>query len=170
MAHGLRLASHPMFSGSVKGIDIGANAVHTNLSICEEGGGFVFSGRVKGNPPVYSVIAYMDPDGRGEYDATTATAVPDAEGDFVLHCNALARGKKGELRIVYLQANGVASGFLSATPYRYRYAVDDAGKVDIPSVQTRFLLIPLLHQVFELLPRYFSTNKVQIQALLFYCE
>jgi heat shock protein HslJ len=86
---------------------------------------------VIGEPPVYAVLGYMDPEEGSDYDATTATAIPDADGRFTLDCQALAPGKKAVLRVVYLQANGVASGFLSRTPYRYPYSVAADGSVDV---------------------------------------
>lgn len=146
-AHAMRLASHPIFCGSVKGMRMQATARPTDFAIEKEGKGFKFTGKVTGEPPVYGVLAYMDPDGGGDYDATTATAVPDKEGNFSLHCHAFKPGKSAELRIVLLQANGVASGFLSATPYRFPYTVDKEGNADITSIQTRFTLQPLVDVV-----------------------
>ena len=131
LASGLRLAAHPMFSGSVKGMRLPPSAQPDQLVIRQKGKGFEVSGRVIGDPPVYGVIAYMDPDGGSDYDATTTTAVPDEDGFFTLDCQALAPGKEAQLRIVYLQANGVASGFLSSTPYRYPYRVAADGTADI---------------------------------------
>lgn len=147
LAHALRLASHPIFSGSIKGVDIPANVEVTGASIEQAGNGCDFSATVKADPPVYGVVAYMDPEGGGDYDATTTTAVPDKDGKFVLHCQAFAKGKAGELRVVYLQSNGVASGFLSATPYSYPYRVESSGKVDISASRTRLLLEPLVSAV-----------------------
>lgn len=137
LAHALRLASHPMFSGSIKGARLPASARPSDLKVEQKGKGFVFSGKVTGEPPVYGVLAYMDPEGGGDYDATTATAVPDQDGRFALDCQALRPGKAGELRIVYLQANGVASGFLSATPYRYSYTVAADGTADISAIEAK---------------------------------
>ncbi len=134
LAHALRLASHPMFSGSAKDISKPRSAKPDDLKIQPKGKGFEFSGRVttaSNEPPVYAVIAYMDPMGGSDYDATTTTAVPDQDGKFTLDCQALAPGKTGELRVVYLQANGQASGFLSSTPYRYPYLVAKDGATDI---------------------------------------
>ncbi|GAA5116322.1 NPCBM/NEW2 domain-containing protein [Luteolibacter yonseiensis] len=147
LAHALRLASHPIFCGSIKGVDIPANVLVTDASIQQAGNGCDFSATVKADPPVYGVVAYMDPEGGGDYDATTTTAVPDKNGKFVLHCQTFAKGKAGELRVVYLQSNGVASGFLSATPYSYPYLVDSSGKVDISASRTRLLLEPLVAAV-----------------------
>jgi hypothetical protein len=143
LAHGLRLASHPMFSGSVKGMDLRANVEPEDLAIELIEGGFALSGRVQADPPVYGVVAYMDPEGNSDYNATTTTAVPDADGRFRLECRALENGKSSELRVVYLQANGVASGFLSATPFRYPYTVGKDGEVDVSGVRTQLLLKPL---------------------------
>jgi heat shock protein HslJ len=134
LAHAFRLAAHPMFSGSVKDISKPRSAKSDELKIQPKGQGFEFSGRVttaSNEPPVYAVIAYMDPAGGNDYDSTTTTAVPDKDGKFTLDCQALAPGKTGELRVVYLQANGQASGFLSSTPYRYPYVVAKDGAVDI---------------------------------------
>lgn len=144
LAHGLRLASHPIFSGSFKGADLQPTAIPTDLAIRKDGKNFIFSGKVTADPPVYGVVAYMDPEGGGDYDATTATAVPDAQGRFTLHCNALAPGKNSLLRVVFLQANGVASGFLSATPFRYPYSVAPDGTVNIELIQTSLTLKPLI--------------------------
>lgn len=147
LAHALRLASHPIFCGSVKAMDLPANAVPSDLSIEPAEKGFTFSGKVTADPPVYGVVAYMDPEGGGDYDATTATAVPGKDGKFTLHCEAMTPGKPAELRVVFLQANGVASGFLSATPYRYPYIVDKAGRADVTAVRTRLALEPLVAAV-----------------------
>lgn len=134
LAHGLRLASHPMFSGSVKGRNLKRSARPEDIAIRQKRKGFEFSGRIvteAGAPPVYAVIAYLDPKGGSDYDATTSTAVPDRDGRFTLDCQALVPGKDGELRVVLLQANGVASGFLSATPFKYPYTVAADGTADI---------------------------------------
>jgi len=147
LAHGLRLASHPIFCGSVKGVDIPANAKPTDLSMTPSGKGFDFSGKVTADPPVYAVVAYMDPEGGGDYDAPTTTAIPDGEGKFTLHCQSFSPGKSGELRVVYLQSNGVASGFLSATPFRYPYAVAADGKVDFSTARMKLLTAPLVEAV-----------------------
>jgi hypothetical protein len=131
LAHGLRLASHPMFSGSIKGMHLRPTAKPSDLAVRQKGKGFEFSAKVTGDPPVYAVVGYLDPEGGSDYDATTTTAVPDKDGCFTLDCQALVAGKKGLLRVVFLQANGVASGFLSATPYRYAYVVASDGTADI---------------------------------------
>ena len=143
LAHALQLASHPAFCGSVKGMEMKPTVKPTDVAIEPRGKGFAFSARVVAEPPVYGVIAYMDPEGGSDYDATTATAVPDAEGRFSLDCQALKAGKAGELRIIYLQANGVPSGFLNATPFRYPYKVGDDGTADISAAQASLHSAPV---------------------------
>lgn len=144
LAHGLRLASHPMFSGSVKGMNLPASAKPQNLRIEADGVGIRVTGTVRADPPVYAVVAYMDPDGGSDYDATTSTAVPDANGNFLLECHALLPGKPGELRLTFLQAHGAASGTMSNTPYRFPYIVDANGRVDLGDTPDRMALTPLI--------------------------
>lgn len=134
LAHGLQLASHPLFTGSVKGWDSKPSAVPSDLSVRAEGSAIVFAGKVTADVPVYGVIAYADPEGGNDYDATTATAVPDKDGHFTLKCTDLVVGKKGELRVFYLQSNGIPSGFLSATPFRYPYSVGADGMPDVTGI------------------------------------
>jgi len=148
LAHGLKLASHPLFTGSIKGIDIPANAAATDLSIVNRGKSFSFSGKVTADPPVYAVLGYMNPTGGGDYDATTCSAVPDAAGNFTLEADALAAGKTGVFRVVYLQANGAASSFASATsPFTYPYRVGGDGTVDTSAAEAFVTLRPLLAEV-----------------------
>ena len=137
LAHALQLASHPIFCGSIKDWKAKPSVKPTNLAIEQKGKGFTVSGRAVAEVPVYGVIAYMDPEGGSDYDATTATAVPDAEGRFVLDCQALKADRAGELRITFLQANGIPSGPLSSTPFRYPYKVGADGTADITATREK---------------------------------
>lgn len=149
LAHGLRLASHPAFCGSVKGNELRANVEPEALAVARSGKGFTVSGKVTAVPPVYGVLGYMDPEGGSDYDATTTTAVPAADGRFTLDCQALKAGKAGEFRLVFLQANGVASGFLSETPFRYPYTVAADGAVDVSTMTTLLRLKPLTDAILK---------------------
>lgn len=137
LAHGLQLASHPLFTGSIKGWDSKPSALPSQLTVKADGGSIVFSGKVTADVPVYGVIAYADPEGGDDYDSTTATAVPDKDGNFTLKCTDLVAGKKGELRIFFLQSNGIPSGFLSSTPYRYPYNVAADGTPDVTGIEQK---------------------------------
>lgn len=105
----MRLASHPLFTGSIKGYDAKANANLSALSVTNIAGGFAVSGVVKGSLPVYALVAYLDPEGGSDYDARTAVAVPDADGKFTLNCTELVADKPAQLRIVSCMVNGATS-------------------------------------------------------------
>ena len=137
LADALRLASHPQFSGSVEGLGDNATAAIEPLSITAEGNAIKVTGVVSGSPPVYAVVAYFDPDGGNDDDATTASAVPDATGRFTLKSNALTRGKLGELRLFPLHANGSAAGETSNTTFRYVYGVSQDGTLDMSVIEMR---------------------------------
>lgn len=144
LAHALRLASHPQFSGSVKGMGDRAKATIENLSITAESKSIHVSGKVKGEPPVYAVVAYFDPAGGGDYNSTTATAVPADDGSFQLSTEALGRGRQGELRLFPLHVNGSAAGQMSRTKFRYPYGISADGTPDLSAIQLRFDLAPVL--------------------------
>ncbi len=137
LADALRLASHPSFSGSVKGFDVGANAKFSDIKITTDGKDITYSAKVTSDPPTYAVIAYFDPAGGGDYDATTASAVPDKDGNFTLKTTALTAGRAGELRVVALQANGVTDW--NRTPY----LIGGDGSVDLTQWNTQQQLLPL---------------------------
>jgi len=139
-AHALRLASHPQFSGSVKGLGTEPSGRFTDLA-CEpagDGKSFRVSGRVSGEPPVYAVVGYLDPAGGSDYDARTVSAVPDAEGRFALDCSALQAGRPAELRLVACHANG------ATTAVGQPYAVAKDGTIDVETMQVAFGLAPFL--------------------------
>jgi hypothetical protein len=141
-AHALRLASHPMFSGSVKGMETRAEGKVEEVALRNEGTTLRLSGRVVANLPVYAVIGYLDPHGGSDYDATTCVAVPDAEGRFTLHGTAFKRGSKGEFRVVLCHVNGATS-----SGPRLPYAVDKDGGMDARAAQARLVLAPLAEAV-----------------------
>ena len=144
LAHALRLASHPQFSGSIKRMMQKATIAVNELQIEARGKSIQVSGVVKGNPPVYAVVAYFDPEGGSDYDATTATAIPTENGSFLLSSDAFQQGKRGELRLFPLHANGSAAGEMSNTPFRYSYSITADGTPDLTAIQVRQELQPFL--------------------------
>lgn len=144
-ADALRLASHPSFCGSIKGFDGVSNAKLTDVKLATDGKKITYSAKVSADPPVYGVIGYMDPTGGQDYDATTATAIPDKEGRFTLNCDALVKGKGGTLRVVTLQANGAASSAAAGagTSPQYPYNVAADGTVDLYTWNAQQQLSPL---------------------------
>jgi hypothetical protein len=136
LAHALRLASHPQFSASTKGLNFPARAEFDGFAVDGREKGFDLYGGVKSKIPVYAVVAYMDPEGGGDYNAKTTSAVPDENGKFVLSCDALVAGKAGELRLVACMANG------ATYQQSFAYEVDENGKPDVSGMTRRFLLEP----------------------------
>ena len=130
LAHALRLASHPQFSGSTKAMGRPATAVFDDLVLDETENGFHVTGRVDGRISVYAIVAYTDPDGGGDYNATTQTAIPGADGSFEIACEALVAGKAGELRLVACHANGATS------MQRFGYQVNVSGNADLSTAIT----------------------------------
>ena len=137
LAHALRLASHPQFSKSVKGMNLRTRADINELKIEAKGKSIHVAGIVKADPPVYAVVAYFDPEGGSDYDATTASAIPMADGRFELSSSALRPDKAGELRLFPLHVNGSAAGQMSETSFRYSYAIRPDGTPDLTAIQTR---------------------------------
>ena len=144
LAHALRLASHPMFSGSVKGMEDKVSAGIENLAISDLADGFTVSGRVIADPPVYAVVGYMDPRGGSDYDATPCSAVPDASGRFTLEARALRKGAKSEFRIVLCHVNGAMT---RPETVSFPYEVGKDGALDTRAARARLELGPLADAV-----------------------
>ena len=144
LAHALRLASHPQFSGSTKEFNAPTSAEIKELGITAKGKAINVSGTIVANPPVYAVVAYFDPEGGSDYNATTATAIPDAKGNFTLSCDALPAGKSGELRLIPLHVNGSTNGWMSQTKFKYPYAISRNGTPDLSTFQIKESLAPLI--------------------------
>jgi len=140
LAHALRLASHPQFSGSVKGMHRSPNQKFSDFKVTPGDRSFTFSGKVTADVPVYAVVAYCDPEGGGDYNATTATAGPDKDGNFTLHCRGLAPGKNAELRIVSCHVNGATSARSRGPQPKFGYSVTPDGTPDVSGIQQRFAL------------------------------
>ncbi|MDA7881065.1 NPCBM/NEW2 domain-containing protein [Akkermansiaceae bacterium] len=147
LAHALRLASHPQFSGSTKGLNDPVSAEISDLDLTVKDKTIHVSGTLTADPPAYAVAAYFDPEGGGDYNATTATAVPDSKGNFTLSCDALPAGKSGELRLIPLHVNGSTGGWLSQTKFKYPYTVSKEGLPDLSTFQIKKSLVPLIAAV-----------------------
>lgn len=148
LGEAMRLASHPILCGSSKGFEQKANAKLLDVNFEPRGSSFRFSARVAADPPAYAIIGYTDPAGNSNYNATTATAVPDREGRFTLDCSALQPGKGAMLHIVIAQANGAMSSFASfGSEPRYPYFVTQNGAVDLTAALAREQLAPLVTAV-----------------------
>ena len=105
----LRLASLPLFSGRFKSVVQAHVAEYSEFKAAPVKGGLEITGKVSGTPPVYALVAYFDPMGGQDYDASTTTCIPSKDGSFRL--NVTRPGYKGafELRLLALHANGASS-------------------------------------------------------------
>ncbi len=129
LASALRLASHPQFSGSVKGLNLPASATFSEMKVRNQARGFELSGNVTSPVPVYAVLGYLDPEGGGDYNSRTVCAVPDPDGNFTLNCDQMVNGKPAEIRVFALLANGAVSRWQSS------YEVDPTGVADLSMMQ-----------------------------------
>ncbi len=140
LADGLRLAAHPQFSGSIKGLQERPSASLADASAAPsaDGASFTVTARVAGTPPVHAMVAYLDPEGGGDYDARTAAAAVAPDGRFTLLCDAVVPGKAAALRIVACHANG------ATTIWSHAYSVAADGTIDIDALRLGFELEPFL--------------------------
>lgn len=146
LAHALRLASHPQFSGSVKGMNLPVAAEFSEMEVSPTDLSFALSGKVSAPVPVYAVVAYLDPEGGGDYDSKTHAAVPDEEGKFSIDCFATwprQVGMVGEVRLIALMANGATSRWAGS------YRIGENGKVDISLMETTLDLTEFSNAVRE---------------------
>lgn len=140
-ADALRLVSHPLFSGSDKGLQTAAryDDMFADLQVETEGDSMIISGTVRCSPSCYAVICYTDPTGHGDYDALTSTAVPDDRGRFRMRCDNLAQGTESELRLTAVKLNGDAF-----THTGMKFSVSNEGEVNTESIRERLILAPVL--------------------------
>jgi hypothetical protein len=152
MASAMRLASHPLFSGSDKGYgqesslqqcDLNLSTNVTRADLAGSKGALRVEGCVRGSPPVYGIVAYFDSAHDGGYSAPTATSVPDATGQFAIEVSDLAPCGSGELRIEFCHANGGVS------ERRLGFSVSAERSVDISQWQLRQALEPVARAVAE---------------------
>jgi hypothetical protein len=164
LGEGLRLAAHPLFTGSAKGIDLPSISQFEDVDVqlAADKKSFIFKVKVRAEPPAYALIGYMDPEGGNDYDATTMTAVPDQEGRISLSCAALRPGKAAELRLVVCQANGGRIGDRTLT---IPYSVAADGVVDISLFQQQARLKPLTDALLAKDDRLVVSALKQIEAL-----
>ncbi len=134
-AHALKLSSHPMFSGITKEMHTEVKYEAKGLKYAVNNNDLHIKGSITSNIPCYAVVAYVDPTGGGDYDATTQVAVPEADGSFTIHCKADTferRSRKGDVRLVYYFANGKATANQSPSRRdKVPYFINKEGKLVI---------------------------------------
>lgn len=120
-AHAMRLAAHPVFNSSVASNVTQSPSItwpELKLEVTADLQ-IVVRGRLETDIPVHGVIGYFDPEGGSDYDATTATGVPDGQGRFEFQSGSLfpkksppnesATNRAMELRLTVCHTNGATS-------------------------------------------------------------
>ncbi len=115
MASVMKLASRPLFNGSVKGMteklpnfraEINVSTNITRADLAGRRAALHIEGTVKSAVPVYGVIAYFNSLGDGGYHSPTATSVPDADGKFAIEISDLQPCENGAMRLEFCLVNG----------------------------------------------------------------
>ncbi len=135
MASAIRLAAHPLFTGSDRGRLTPPAVRFSDLKFQQQGRSIQVHGAVTASIPVVAVIAYADPDGGGDYDAQT-TVVPVEDGKFQLAADRHRRGKSS-LKLLAVLANGATSSTA------FNYTADETGTPDIRQIIVQTELQPL---------------------------
>lgn len=121
-ASAVRLASHPLFTGSDRSRNEPGLSTLEQVSFDGTGKSLVVRGALGATPDAFAVIVYVDPDGGGDYDAI-ATAVPVIDGTFEVECTCV-RGGPHQLRIVACHLNGATS------THRFRFTANADAEPD----------------------------------------
>jgi len=131
-ASAIRLASHPLFTGSDRGRYERCGARVNDLRFDRGQQSLVIAGKAEGHPKPYAVIAYADPDGRSDYDALTGVAAVE-NGRFRARVPC-SRAPRQDLRLVVCHVNGAATAV-----GRYPFDVSLAGEPNTASLNARSL-------------------------------
>lgn len=114
IASAVRLASHPLVTGSHAGRFEAAAGSFTGLEISGEGREIELRGKVTAKIPAYAVMVYVDPPGRSDYNART-WVVPVTDGSFDLE-GVEVPAEDVDLRLVACHMNGETTGISAKVP------------------------------------------------------
>ncbi len=137
LADALRLASHPMFSGTERDLDVKPECKLEDLHAEVHDATLEISGKIVSNPAPYAVFAYNDPDGGGDYDATTWTTPLDSSNHFKVRIGEFKPGA-AEIRITVCHVNG------SNSTFHYPISASAAGVPDATPLAVPFALRDVL--------------------------
>lgn len=107
LASAIRLASHPLFTGSDHQRSQSGLSTLKDVKFGGQGKELKITGAVESTPDAYAVISYVDPEGGSDYDAV-ATAVPVTDGKFNIDVACIKSGAH-QLRLVVCHLNGATS-------------------------------------------------------------
>jgi len=132
LASAARLASHPLFTLSNRGETEKVTCRWSDLRFAAEGKALIVEGTVAAQPEAYAAIAYVDPDGKSDYDALTTVATVRG-GEFRIEAECPRPGPCG-LRLVICHVNGAVS------QRRMRFTVDRRRRPNAESLAAQWLL------------------------------
>lgn len=129
-ASALRLASHPLVTGSDRGRWDETNGQFESLGVEGRPGTLRIKGSAAGSIPAYAVVASTWPDDLRDDDhyARTFPAIVDDDKAFTLDLGGLAPGLH-HLRLAALHANG------SATTHELSLSIDPDGAPDLADLE-----------------------------------
>ncbi len=133
-ASAVRLLSHPLFTNSNRGRfeDDGLTVAVTKLEAV--GKVMKISGRVAGEVPAYAAMAYVDPEGGGDYDARTYLAEIE-DGRFVIEGLEIPT-KPTEIRVFACFSNGAVARVSTKV-------IQAGGKIDVEKMKSDLRFGPI---------------------------
>jgi hypothetical protein len=129
-ASALRLATHPIFTGSDRERFRDSRSEVTDLKVEKVRGGMRIKGRVSGSPEIFAAIGYTDPEGGSNYDAHTWLSEVKG-GEFDLTVRYHRKGPHA-LRFNFCHLNGGISDF------RLDYDTDDKARPVVAELNAGF--------------------------------
>lgn len=121
----MRLASTPLFSGVDKQPADSITASTSDLKVTPLADGLRLTGKVKGNPPVYALVAYFNPAGNDDYDQSSTTAIPERDGSFSIDLVRPNHNGVFEFSLVALHANGATTTLTKDTLRKTPQGIDE---------------------------------------------
>jgi hypothetical protein len=130
LAHALRLVSNPLFSGVERGLDEDWNYAVTNCTFAATPGHLKITGQFTSSQPVYGVVAYVDPDGGGDYNTVSYAGTVGQDHTFTFDLESLPK-KAGQLRLVLLCASGQHLNVGDGCQASFAYTVEADGRLAV---------------------------------------
>lgn len=134
LAHAIRLAVHPLFSGTTQQAQEKPELRIKSLEVTHAEGEIHLRGQLEAAVPAVAMVAYNDGENRGQkryqvnndYDATTWTSVVNPQNEFWIRIGDLKDGNH-QIRLLSVHANGATVTHL--LHYRVKDGVPELGQM-----------------------------------------
>ncbi len=164
-AHALRLATHPLFSGSQKDRQSEVKGQYKKLKIDLEDKKIILSGVLESNIKPCGIIAYNDAKGKSpnyqvnnDYDATTWISRINEKGEFKISISDLKKDEF-QIRLVAVFNNG------ATTTQRFHYKSTEKFKPDLTQAKKEIELYQRNLFLKPVLLAYASGDKAKASQL-----